>query len=1180
MSVEEATKLINETQSVFNLCNPKSLVIHRGNASIIKKILNSPEFFVREVIQNANDSCQDVENGNVIIKLDGNKVCIFNNGHVFSKKEFEALSSNGISSKVLGGFIGHFGIGFKSIFYYTNEVILHSGFLRWKYDSETLCIPYKLNEKSEFFNGTKVEFDIKLNTENYNYQTDFIKRLESFPHESIIFLKNIRKIVFDCSTFYEEIIVTKRRTLEENLEIINVKSNKNPNDEIYLMLNEKIILKDNLKNHFIDNKITQEELAEKYKKENKEVTLDLFFILPILDEKTFQINCENSGLFFVGLPTDEETNLPLHIHSNFILTPDRKGLIKNDPVNKEILNESINILEKLINFYKKRDGVLTKTEIYKFLHFYKEIYGDYSEISDDFSEDCIKGFKYNFLKRFMKEDNFLVDKNIHPDENFIKLDNIIEVDELLEEYANKNALRNHICRKNLGYFLDDCARKKIPIWIKFNQYSFYDVLIELQKEASLEQNLEKLYKFYEVLVRFWLKYSLIEDKKYSISEIKIQIEKAKIFLLNNNNFVSLEEIKDKKIFYVKGKLPDFAKPILKDINILNLNFIKYLEEKTKKNNIKMFNLIFSFFEEFLTHLSTDEIQKLYGIKFKNIENMNNEEVKEFFVNILDLFKQTRRTIVELKFLVFQINSKENRWISPQENEIYFPHSILKEYNLEILLRFSDNIYFISDEFINLLATEIDPKKITEDIFTDFIVKHGVKNKIELFEQCKNKFPKNILNDDINIIESAREEIKKYNDENRIIIDETFFHKHQFFPFRGASPSKYSEHLLISRYQSGYVFAIIDKVLKYQNEIQNELKKSDQVYVTNFFRMINLNWNYYKGYKQKILAYGVRTGQYYQSNYTEIDFSIFGKMLKEYPWLCNQQGIPQTAKELFIENETTKDLNKYFLLSNVFQNEIDEDLIKFLNLDRSPDITLLLETISSYKTKEIGDFKEIMNDINEKFWNIYLEVKNNSEDKTKVRDFFKNNQIPIINKNKIEFVDIDRLLWSSQIPKKYFQQTIGKTYYILNESGYEDNLKKFFIDVIEIKQELTPQQIIFYYQDLTKKLSISDVERDFILYLYEEAGKYDILNYLIDSCDLLNLNYNFSSNIKYISSSPDINNNLLPNFKDKTLAIPKNMYKYSQDKIKSKDSLYSKWEQMNWEFLNPPLVKEKIIIEGV
>lgn len=1131
---------------------------------------------MREVIQNANDSCKDVENGNITIKLNGNKVCIFNNGHVFSKNEFEALSSNGISSKVLRGFIGHFGIGFKSIFYYTDEVILQSGFLKWKYDSETLCIPYKLDEKNEFFHGTKIEFDIKHNTENNNYLTDFVKSLESFPHESIIFLKNIQKIVFDCNNFVEEIIVTKRQTLEENLEIINVKSTNNSNEEKYLMLNEKIILKDNLKDHFIDNKITQGELAAKYKTENKEVTLDLFFVLPILDGKTFQINCEKCGLFFVGLPTDDETNLPLHIHSDFILTPDRKGLIINDPVNKKILDESIHILEKLIDFYKMKGEILTKTEIYKFLHFYDEMYGDYYEISDDFSEDCITEFKYNFLKKFMIEDNFLVDKNTHPDENFVRLDNIIEVDELLEEYANKNALINHICRNNLGFFLDNCARKKIPFWIGFNQFSFYDVIIELQKQAFLPKNPETLFKFYEVLVKYWL----MEDN----SEIETQIKKSKIFLLNSDEFVSIEDFEN-EIYYVNGKIPKFAKPIMEDINLINLNFIEYLNTIKKNANgsdNKIVKRIFSFFEDFLIELDVNEIQKLYSIKFRNIENMNEKEIIDLFIDLLEFFENNQRSKIEnLKLPVYSLNSKEIIWISPQEKEVYFTVSSV-EYDLEVILRFSNDVFFISSEFLDKLMGEIKNgnKKITAETLNDFLLKHGVRSKIDINKMCTHQIPKDVYKNDTEIIETSRYELIEYLDENKIKIDNKFFYTHNFVPFRGSSGGKYSSHLLITLYQRGYVFAVIDRILKYQEEIQHEIKKLDIEYVDNFLKMLNINWAYYNNFTQKTLIYGVRTGQQYESEYTEIGFSLFGIMLREYPWLLDQMETPRTAKELFIKNKITEDFDKCYLLSTKIENKIDENLIKFLDLNRSPDITLLLEKISSFKTKEISDVKEAMHEINETIWILHEEIIKNEKNKQKVCDYLKFNQIPLINGNKLEFVDIDRILWSSQIPKKYFQQTIGKIYCLLSESGYEYDLKKIFIDVVEIKQELTPQQIMSYYQDLTKKLSISDVERDLILYLYEEAGKYDILNYLIDSCDLLNLNYKFTSDIKYISFSPDINNNLLSNFNEKTIAISKRMHKFSHEKIKSTDSLYSKWEQMNWKFLYPPLVEEKINIEGV
>ena len=559
--------------------------------------------------------------------------------------------------------------------------------------------------------------------------------------------------------------------------------------------------------------------------------------------------------------------------------------------------------------------------------------------------------------------------------------------------------------------------------------------------------------------------------------------------------------------------------------------------------------------------------------------MDENEKIELFINILEFFEKNQRSKIEgVKLPVFSSNSKEIRWISPYEKEVYFTVSSV-EYNIEIILRFSKDVFFVSSEFLDKLMGEIknNNKKITAKTLNNFLLKHGVKSKIGINEKCTHNFPKHVSSNDRVSIKDSKTELKKYLDINNIKIDENFFNE-GFSPFRGSSGGDYSKNLVITLYQRGYVFAVIDRKFKYQEEIQNEIKKLDVEYISDFFKMINKNWNYYNMYIKNILVYGVRAGQQYESDYREIGFSLFGIMLREYPWLLDQIETPRTAREIFIKNKITEDLGKIYLLSTEIENKINKNIIEFLDLNRSPDITLLLEKITSFKTKEISDAKEAMHEINEKFWNLYKEIKN-EQNKETIRDYLKNNQIPVINGNKLEFVDIDKIVWTSQITKKYSQQTIDKIYFLLTESGYEVYLKKFFTDIMEIKQEYTPQQLISYYKDLTNKILISDEEKDFILHLYEEAGKYDILSYLIDSCDLLNLNNKFSSNIKYISFSPDINKNLLSNFKERTIGVSKKMYKSSQDRIKSTDSLYSKWEQMNWKLLSPPFINEEITIEG-
>ena len=133
-SVEDAIKLIDEICTFYEPNNPEKLEYQIGVARTIKGFLDKPEFFIRETVQNADDAGAE----EITIKVSGYNVEIQNDGEEFTKNQFKALSSIGDSTKKLGEFIGNFGIGFKSVFYYTDEVKLTSGYLRWTYKSDTI----------------------------------------------------------------------------------------------------------------------------------------------------------------------------------------------------------------------------------------------------------------------------------------------------------------------------------------------------------------------------------------------------------------------------------------------------------------------------------------------------------------------------------------------------------------------------------------------------------------------------------------------------------------------------------------------------------------------------------------------------------------------------------------------------------------------------------------------------------------------------------------------------------------------------------------------------------------------------------------------------------------------------------------------------------------------------------
>lgn len=1185
-NLENANKLIEEIHKVFNINNPASIEKHKGSASVIKGFLNKPEFLIREIVQNADDACEEGK-GKVEISMEGNIVSIKNNGHVFTKEEFEALSSNGISSKPLKGFIGYFGIGFKSIFYYTDEVILNSGYLNCKYDSQTLCIPYKVNEKNKYFAGTNIEFKMKESTKYKDYRNEFIESLKDFHSESMIFLKNLEEIVFRYDNFYKKIKVTEKRALDENIEIVVIETTKNSKKKKgkYLLLNEKVDLKDSLKDHFIDKRLRiSEELVNKYKKEYKEISLNLFIVIPLLKEKILEIYDKKEGYFFASLPTNESTGLPLHIHSDFILSLDRRELIRDDPVNKEILNTTLDAIDKVIEFYKNKKEIEVKTEIYKLIKFLEDIYTRKYEKKIKI-KGCVDEFKVNFINSFIENKNFIVDKKMDYEEEYVNAYKIIEIGEILGKHESRDNLINHIKENNLGFLLDIKAKEKMPSFVEFKQYDIENILIKLKKHSFLPKDPKELYKYYCMLAELRKKY------RYNWEYTK-KIKSARIFLLNTNEFISIDECDGERIYYVKKKLQDTAKQIVNDINLINLDLIAYINKRRKKEEY-IVDGIFDLFKDFLTLLDRHEIQEIYSNKFEKIESMSNKQIKNLFLNIIRIYEETGSSIKNIKLLVHTKNKKENLWINPTEECVYFSDYDFLGYDIRTILKFSNNIFFISENFINLFKEEIKNNSLSKETIVDFLIKNGVRERVEIHEKRVEAFPENPRISKWSpwpnskwrsrkernkiITEKAIVELKKYLKKNKVTIEEKFINRDNFSPFLGyESVGKYSKYLIVALNNVGYVFAVVDKILNYQEKIKNELKKMSITYIINFFKMINKNWNYYKYYTKNILVYGYRRGQPYELGIKDLGLSKFGKMLKDYHWLLDKDKNPRTPKEVFIENEITKKLAKCSLLIDEFQRIINEELIEFLDLNRNPDLTQQLNTIWSLKTRKIKDTKKQMEYVNKILWNIYKSIEqSNDKEKSKIKEEFEKNNIPILHENKIKLVNMDNILWSSKIPIRYLQNTICKSYYFLSKSGYEPKLEDFFIEILKIKEEFSSKQLMDYYKDLTDKHSISKDERDLILYLYEEANEYRILKELVNNYKLLNMNDEFTPDIKYISLNPDVNSYMKWSFKDEAIAVSDRMYQKGIDGI-SRQSLYSYClNKKTLRLLSLPLLKKNI-----
>jgi len=89
---------------------------------IYRRLYADKTHFVYELIQNA----EDADSANVHFTLSDTNLLITNDGRPFSELDVRAICSLGLSEKDLSQ-IGTFGIGFKSVYAYTEAPEVHSG---------------------------------------------------------------------------------------------------------------------------------------------------------------------------------------------------------------------------------------------------------------------------------------------------------------------------------------------------------------------------------------------------------------------------------------------------------------------------------------------------------------------------------------------------------------------------------------------------------------------------------------------------------------------------------------------------------------------------------------------------------------------------------------------------------------------------------------------------------------------------------------------------------------------------------------------------------------------------------------------------------------------------------------------------------------------------------------------
>jgi len=600
----------------------------RGVRKSVVEKYSEQAHFIYELLQNAND----VEATKVTFNLENEGLYFSHNGTInFSisnpntedeDKETDLLGHiNSITSiantNKTESSVGKFGVGFKSVFQYTETPHIYDKNFRFKI--ERFIVPQLLEKDSEKRQENETTFYFPFDnqqkpaTEAYK---DILKKLNNLTYPTL-FLSNLREVSWKSKTekgkYYKKPIQEQQEGNMscEKFELFQEINNEKKKERIWLFSRQI-----ENQNHFYSVGFFLDE-----KEKLKQTKLDAF-------------------CFF---PTKENTNLNFIIHAPFLLTDSREGIKKGQTNNwNEILIEKLAELaaDSLLIL---KDLRLLNDDIINIIP-YKKSNFEYSSLFIPF---------YYKIKEKLKKEELLPSSN----GEFTNINNAYwaEYSPMTELYSNDQLAflsnnadskwaftsigRNYAMYKidrELGEYLDEIIPKHLD-----NEHLLDKITKDFIKECSFEW----LYKFYGYLL----------TAKTYMDKVKTK----PIFKDVNGNAVSAFEYGNKQLHNILFLPTDYE----------NSDFItihpKLLKDEKSKEFILAFGITEPDLKSEIYKISKDSpeiINKNFEKLFKYYKEFRDEE----FINI----------IKDKEFVRVKTN---NEYSLVKANEIYYPSDDLKQY---------------------------------------------------------------------------------------------------------------------------------------------------------------------------------------------------------------------------------------------------------------------------------------------------------------------------------------------------------------------------------------------------------------------------------------------------------------------------------------------------------------------
>ena len=317
--------------------------------SFTKTVFGEPHLSVYELLQNADDAAKNGQKIEIEVLLDNNFLIFRHNGAFFSDGDIVAICDIKSSKSKNIDKIGYKGIGFKSLFGFSDCVYIHSGNYTFRFEkeywtNETIEIPWQIvpiwTENSERSAYSKYEkkglttFVIKVSdkylapTENGKNELNNILNKTLNDEKIILFLRHIQSINLNNVL---KIVKESYSNETETIQKITISKRINEETEWSLKKDVRWLLKDFIIEIPTDlkaslNKLSNTECPERLKIATKS---KLTFGVPIDENEDIVATDNNKVYCYFPTNTKMKHNFPFVINGDFLLDAKRTDFLNN-----------------------------------------------------------------------------------------------------------------------------------------------------------------------------------------------------------------------------------------------------------------------------------------------------------------------------------------------------------------------------------------------------------------------------------------------------------------------------------------------------------------------------------------------------------------------------------------------------------------------------------------------------------------------------------------------------------------------------------------------------------------------------------------------------------------------------------------------------------------------------------